>query len=173
MNETLQQRRSAALRTPTDLGEAAARDLGAALSRLLADVFALYFKTKNFHWHMSGPQFRDYHRMLDEQGDALYAATDTLAERARMLGAGTLRSVGHVSRLQRIEDNDADYVTPLDMLAELREDNQQLAAYLREAHAVAEEHGDVGTASLLEGWICEAEKRIWFLFEATRHGEHA
>jgi starvation-inducible DNA-binding protein len=133
----------------------------------------LYLKTKNFHWHVSGPHFRDYHLLLDEQADQLYAMTDPIAERARKVGGTTLRSIGHIARVQRVKDNDADYVTPLDMLAELREDNGQLAARLREAHNVCDEHGDVATASLLEVWIDETERRVWFLFEASRRGETA
>jgi starvation-inducible DNA-binding protein len=164
-------RRMAPLQTPTDLGAVATKDVSAALNRLLADVFALYLKTKNFHWHVSGPHFRDYHLLLDEQGDQLYATTDPIAERVRKLGGTTLRSIGQIGRLQRVLDNDADYVTPLDMLAELREDNQRLVTSLREAHAVCEEHGDVATASLIEVWIDEAERRVWFLYEAGRKGE--
>ena len=159
------------LDSPTDLKPEATRDISAALSALLADVFALYLKTKNFHWHMSGPHFRDYHLLLDEQADELYATTDPIAERVRKVGATTLKSIGHIRRLQRVLDNDADYVTPLDMLAELRDDNQQLAQRMRETHSVCDEHGDVATASLLENWIDEAERRVWFLFEATRRGE--
>jgi len=130
-------------------------------------------KTKNFHWHVSGPHFRDYHLMMDEQADQLYATTDPIAERARKLGGLTLHSIGHIARLQRVLDNDAEYVTPLDMLAELREDNQRLAARMRETHNVCEEYGDVATASLLEVWIDEAERRVWFLFEASRPAETA
>ena len=141
--------------------------IAAALNGVLADVFALYLKTKNFHWHMSGPHFRDYHVLLDEQADQLYAITDTIAARVRKLGGTTLRSIGHVSALQRINDNDADYVTPLDMLAELRDDNKQLTAHMREVHGLTDEHGDVATTSLLEVWIDEAERRTWFLFEAA------
>jgi len=162
---------NAALRTPAVLGSEAARDIAGALNALLADAFALYLKTKNFHWHMSGPHFRDYHLLLDEQADELYATTDPIAERVRKVGATTLKSIGHIRRLQRVLDNDADYVTPLDMLAELRDDNQQLAQRMRETHSVCDEHGDVATASLLENWIDEAERRVWFLFEATRRGE--
>ena len=158
----------AALHTPSDLGAAASRDISAALNGLLADVFALYLKTKNFHWHVSGPHFRDYHLMLDEQGDQLYAMTDPLAERVRKVGGTTLRSIGHIARQQRIKDNDAVYVTPEDMLAELREDNAALAARLREAHGVCEEHRDIAAASLIENWIDETERRCWFLFEAGR-----
>jgi starvation-inducible DNA-binding protein len=163
--------RGAALRTPAPLGNDAARDIAGALNALLADIFALYLKTKNFHWHMSGPHFRDYHLLLDEQADQLYATTDPIAERVRKVGATTLKSIGHIERLQRVLDNDADYVTPLDMLAELRDDNHQLAQRMRETHSVCDEHGDVATASFLENWIDEAERRIWFLFEATRAGE--
>ena len=161
-------RRMAPLQTPTDLGAAATKDVSAALNELLADVFALYLKTKNFHWHMSGPHFRDYHLLLDEQADQIYATADPIAERVRKLGGTTLRSIGQISRLQRVKDNDADYVTPADMLAELREDNQQLAARMRQVHNVCDEHGDVATASLLEVWIDEAERRAWFLFETGR-----
>jgi starvation-inducible DNA-binding protein len=149
----------------------AVRDLAGALTLALADVFALYIKTKNFHWHMSGPHFRDYHRMLDEQAGQIFAMTDPIAERARKVGGTTLRSFGHASRLQRIPDNDADYVTPMDMLAELREDNAQLASILKATHGLCDELGDVATASLLETWIDEAEERVWFLFETTRRGE--
>jgi starvation-inducible DNA-binding protein len=166
-------RRKAALATPTSLGSEARRDISGALNALLADFFALYLKTKNFHWHVSGPHFRDYHLLLDEHADQLYATTDPVAERVRKLGGTTLRSIGHIGRLQRVADNDADYVTPLDMLAELREDNARLADRMRETHGVCDEHGDVATASLLEVWIDEAERRAWFLFEASRPGETA
>ena len=148
-----------------------ARDIAGALKLLLADLFALYLKTKNFHWHVSGPHFRDYHLLLDEQAEQIFATTDPLAERVRKVGGTTLRSIGHIARLQRVLDNDADYVSPLDMLAELREDNLQLAARMRATHGVCDEHGDVVTASLLEVWIDEAEKRVWFLFEASRKGD--
>ena len=161
-------RRAAPLNTPTDLGSNATRDVGAALNLLLADVFALYLKTKNFHWHMSGPHFRDYHLLLDEQADQIFAMTDPIAERVRKIGGTTLRSIGQISRQQRVLDNDADYVAPLDMLAELRQDNQQLTASMREIHDLCDEHRDVATASLLEVWIDEAERRTWFLYEATR-----
>ena len=164
-------RRMAPLQTPTDLGAEASKDISAALNLLLADVFALYMKTKNFHWHVSGPHFRDYHLLLDEQADQLYATTDPIAERVRKLGGTTLRSIGQISRYQRVKDNEADYVTPLAMLAELREDNQRLAASMREVHGVCEEHEDVATASLLEVWIDEAERRVWFLYETGRRGE--
>jgi starvation-inducible DNA-binding protein len=158
------------LGTPTDLKSEATRDISAALAGLLADVFALYMKTKNFHWHMSGPHFRDYHLLLDEHGDQIFAMTDPMAERARKIGGTTLRSVGDISRKQRILDNDADYVDPKDMLAELRDDNKALTASLRAVHNVCDDHGDVATASLLEVWIDETERRTWFLFEATRGG---
>jgi starvation-inducible DNA-binding protein len=167
----LKSRRTAPLSTPTNLASDATRDLSAALTTLLADFFALYVKTKNFHWHMSGPHFRDYHLLLDEQAGQIFAATDDIAERVRKIGGTTLRSVGQIARQQRVLDNDADYVTPLDMLAELRDDNLQLAAHMRETHGLCDEHGDVATASLLENWIDEAERRVWFLFEASRHGE--
>jgi starvation-inducible DNA-binding protein len=162
--------RTATLGTPTDLSVDAVRDLSAALNALLADTFALYLKTKNFHWHISGPHFRDYHLLLDEQAAEIFATTDPIAERVRKIGGRTVHSIGEVSRLQRLLDNDADYVTPLDMLAELREDNKQLTNEMRRAHALCDEHGDVATASLLENWIDEAERRTWFLFEATRSG---
>src|ERR1700687_4515846 len=164
-------RRKAPLETPTDLKSNAVRDLSAALTTLLADTFALYVKTKNFHWHMSGPHFRDYHLLLDEQADQIFAMTDPLAERVRKVGGTTLRSTGHIARLQRVLDNDAEYVTPPDMLAELRDDNKQLAAAMREAHGVCDEHGDVASASLIEVWIDETERRTWFLFEACRRGD--
>src|SRR5690349_8698319 len=156
------------LEGPTDLGAKATRDISAALRALLADVFALYLKTKNFHWHMSGPHFRDYHLLLDEQSDQIYAMTDPIAERIRKVGGSTIRSIGHIARLQRIKDNDADYVDPHDMLAELREDNQALAPRLREVHDVVDELHDIATASLIENWIDETERRVWFLFEASR-----
>jgi len=161
----------ASLSTPTNLTSNATRDIAGALTILLADVFALYIKTKNFHWHVSGPHFRDYHLLLDEQGEQLFAVTDAIAERVRKIGGTTLRSIGEISRLQRVLDNDAVYVTPLDMLAELRDDNKQLAANMREAHSLCDEHDDVASASLLENWIDEAERRVWFLFESGRQGE--
>jgi starvation-inducible DNA-binding protein len=160
--------RTAPLETPTDLGSNAVRDLSGALNILLADIFALYMKTKNFHWHISGPHFRDYHLLLDEQAAQIFATTDDIAERVRKIGGTTLRSIGQISRSQRILDNEADYVTPSDMLAELRDDNRQLVAHLRETHDLCDEHRDVATASLLENWIDEAERRTWFLFETTR-----
>ena len=159
------------LGTPTDLKAEATRDISAALEPLLADVFALYVKTKNFHWHMSGPHFRDYHLLLDEQSDQIFAMTDPIAERARKLGGPTLKSIGDIARKKRISDNDADYVDPKDMLAELAEDNRQLVAEMRQVHNVCEEYGDVATTSLLELWIDESERRAWFLFESTRGGE--
>jgi len=167
----VKKQRTAQINTPTGLGSGAVKDISGALNILLADVFALYLKTKNFHWHMSGPHFRDYHLLLDEQADQIYSITDAIAERVRKIGATTLRSIGDISRRQRLLDNDADYVTPLDMLAELRDDNQQLIAHMRETHVVCEEHGDVASASLLENWIDEAERRAWFLFEASRKGD--
>ena len=164
-------RRGAALATPSDLGAKATKDLSGALNAILADVFAIYLKTKNFHWHMSGPHFRDYHLLLDDQGDQIYAMTDPLAERVRKVGGTTLRSIGHIARLQRVSDNDAEFVTPLDMLAELQDDNKNFAARLRQAHELCEEHRDIATASLIEGWIDETERRSWFLFEASRQGD--
>jgi starvation-inducible DNA-binding protein len=164
-------RRGAAIATPTDLGAKATKDLSGALNAILADVFAIYLKTKNFHWHMSGPHFRDYHLLLDDQGDQIYAMTDPIAERVRKVGGTTLRSIGHIARLQRVSDNDAEFVTPLDMLAELHQDNQQLAAGLRAAHDVCDEHKDIATASLIENWIDETERRAWFLFEASRNAD--
>jgi starvation-inducible DNA-binding protein len=161
-------RQRAPLATPTDLTAAATRDISGAMNALLADVFALYLKTKNFHWHMSGPHFRDYHLLLDDQGEQIFAMTDPIAERVRKLGGSTLKSIGHIARLQRVLDNDADYVEPEDMLAELREDNKTLTAAMREVHNVCDEHRDVATASLLEVWIDEAERRTWFLFEISR-----
>ena len=161
-------RQKAPLRTPTDLDAAATKDVSAAMNGLLADVFALYLKTKNFHWHMSGPHFRDYHVMLDEQADQLYAMTDPIAERIRKLGGSTLRSIGHIARTQRILDNDADYVEPSDMLAELCDDNKTVAARLREVHSVCDKHDDIASASFIEVWIDETERRTWFLFEAGR-----
>jgi starvation-inducible DNA-binding protein len=161
-------RRMAPLATQSNLGPDAVKDVSAALNLLLADVFALYVKTKNFHWHASGPHFRDYHLLLDEHADQIFAIGDPIAERVRKLGGTTVRSIGQISRMQRVLDNDADYVTPGDMLAELRDDNLQLTARLREAHNVCDEHHDVATASLLEVWIDEAERRTWFLYETTR-----
>jgi starvation-inducible DNA-binding protein len=166
-------RRNAPLATPTDLKAIATKDVSGAMNAILADVFALYMKTKNFHWHMSGPHFRDYHLLLDEQADQIFAMTDAIAERVRKLGGSTLKSIGHITRAQRVLDNDAEYVEPLDMLAELRDDNKMLAARMREAHNVCDERRDVATASLIEVWIDETERRTWFLFETTRHGDAA
>ncbi|MGH9655126.1 MAG: Dps family protein [Bryobacteraceae bacterium] len=168
--QDLKLRERAPLTTPTDLETAATRNIAGAMNAVLADVFALYLKTKNFHWHMSGPHFRDYHLLLDEQGDQLFAMTDPIAERVRKIGGETIKSLGHIVRLQRILDNDAEYVEPEDMLAELRDDNETLVARLREAHGLCDEYRDIATASLIEEWIDEAERRIWFLFETTRHG---
>ena len=161
-------RRDAPLETRTDLTASATKDITAAMNGILADVFALYVKTKNFHWHMSGPHFRDYHLLLDEHADQLFAMTDPIAERVRKIGGLTLHSIGQISRTQRILDNDAEYVEPLDMLAELADDNRSLVVRLREAHNVCDDHRDVATASLIEVWIDETERRAWFLFEATR-----
>ena len=169
----LRLKRDIPLTVPTDLTRSAVKDIAGAMNAILADVFALYLKTKNFHWHMSGPHFRDYHLLLDEHGDQLYAMTDPIAERIRKLGGLTIKSIGQISRIQRVLDNDADYVDPADMIAELAEDNQTLAARLREAHNVCDEHRDVASASLLEVWIDEAERRAWFLFEAARPAESA
>jgi starvation-inducible DNA-binding protein len=169
--ESAKNLRKAPLKTPSDLGAKATRDISGALNLLLADLYALYFKTKNFHWHVSGPHFRDYHLLLDGQADQIYAIADPVAERVRKVGGSTIRSIGHIGKLQRVLDNDADYVSPLDMLAELREDNQQLAAHMRAAHAVCDEYNDVATASMLEVWIDEAENRVWYLFEASRKGD--
>ena len=165
--QELKQRERSPLATPTDLAPEATRDVTGAMNAILADVFALYMKTKNFHWHLSGPHFRDYHLMLDEQGDQLFAMTDPIAERVRKIGGTTLTSIGHIARLQRVADNDAQYVEPEDMLAELCEDNKTLAARLREAHNVCDEHRDIATASVIETWIDETERRTWFLFEAS------
>ena len=156
------------LSTPTTLSEKAVQDISGALMLLLSDVFALYLKTKNFHWHMSGPHFRDYHLLLDDQGDQIFAMTDAIAERARKIGGVTLRSIGQIARLQRVVDNDAEYVRPIEMLAELLDDNAALTRTMREVHSLCDEAGDVATASLLENWIDESEKHIWFLFECGR-----
>jgi len=169
--QELQRRRQAPIDTPTDLKASATKDITAAMNAVLADVYALYLKTKNFHWHMSGPHFRDYHLLLDEQADQIFAMSDPIAERVRKLGGATLKSIGHIARTQRILDNDAAYVDPQDMLAELCEDNKTLAARLREVHNVVDENGDIATASLIEVWIDETERRTWFLFEASRKGD--
>ena len=163
--------RNEELGTPTDLGSDAVRDISAALKALLADVFTLYLKTKNFHWHMSGPHFRDYHLLLDEQSNQIFAMTDPIAERGRKIGGSTIHSIGEIKRIQRLPDNDESYVTPRDMLAELHGDNKQLVAEMRRAHELCDEHKDVATASLLEVWIDETERRAWFLFESTRTTE--
>jgi starvation-inducible DNA-binding protein len=166
--QVLTNRRNAPIQTPSDLTPAATREVSAVMNAILADVFALYLKTKNFHWHLSGPHFRDYHLLLDEQGDQLFAMTDPIAERVRKLGGLTVRSIGHIAKLQRVLDNDAEFVEPSNMLAELRDDNKTLAASLREAHNVCEEHRDLATASLIEVWIDETERRTWFLYESGR-----
>jgi len=165
-------RRKAPLDTPTDLESNAVRDVSAALNTLLADTFALYLKTKNFHWHVSGVHFRDFHLLFDEQASQIFAMTDDIAERVRKIGGTTLRSIGNIARLQRVEDNDAEFVTPSDMIAELREDNKDLVARMRETHDLCNEARDVATASLIENWIDETERRLWFLFEASR-SDHA
>ena len=158
----------ASLSTPTDLKPAATAKITDGLNVLLADVFSLYMKTKNFHWHMSGPHFRDYHLLLDEQADQLYEMTDPLAERVRKLGGTTVRSIGHIARLQRVHDNDAAYVGPSDMLLELCENSRELTSNLRAMHGVCDDAKDIATASMLEVWVDEAERRSWFLFEAGR-----
>ena len=168
---TLRRDRSAALSTPTDLDRNATRDITGAMNGVLADVFALYLKTKNFHWHMSGPHFRDYHLLLDEQATQIFAMTDDIAERVRKVGGQTLKSIGQIAKLKHVLDNDADYVEPSDMLAELCDDNKALASRLREAHAVCDEHDDFATTSLIENWIDETERRVWFLFESGRRGD--
>jgi starvation-inducible DNA-binding protein len=168
MSKNVKARQSANLATPTDLGANATKDITGGLAILAADVVALWMKTKNFHWHVSGPHFRDYHLLLDDQSDQIYAMIDPIAERARKLGGKALHSVGQVKKLQRVLDNDADYVTPQDMLAELREDNKQLAKNMRVLHEVCDEHNDIATASLIENWVDETEQRTWFLFEAAR-----
>jgi starvation-inducible DNA-binding protein len=161
----------AALATPTDLGSHAIYDLPQALNALLADMFALYLKTKNFHWHVTGPHFRDYHLLLDEQAEQIFATTDAIAERVRKIGGTTLRSVSHISRLQRIKDNDTDYVSARDMFAELQADSVGLVRHMRELHNQCDQYRDVATASLIEVWIDEAERRTWFLFEAGGNDE--
>lgn len=171
MSSDAKSRKTANLATPTDLGANATKELTGGLNILLADVYALYLKTKNFHWHVSGPHFRDYHLLLDDQATQIDAMTDAIAERVRKLGGTTIRSVGHIQRLQRVLDNDADYVTPHDMLAELRGDNIELNKHMRTLHDLCDEHGDVATASLIENWIDETEQRVWFLFETGRRTE--
>ena len=167
-DERLNAGRSSDVNSNADLGFDATKDLSAELNALLADMFALLIKTKNFQWHLSGPHFRDYEGMLDEHAGQVYATTDVIAKRVRKIGASTLRSISDIARRQRVPDNDADFVPPLAMLAELHGDNRQLAAYLREAHAVCEEHGDVASTNVLERWIDEAEQRAWQLFEVSR-----
>ncbi|HJP60656.1 MAG TPA: DNA starvation/stationary phase protection protein [Gemmatimonadaceae bacterium] len=167
MRRELVERQTARIRPRTDLGGEATRDITAALNGVLADVFALYVKTKNFHWHVSGPHFRDFHLLLDEQAEQIFAMSDPLAERVRKIGGLTIRSIGEISRMQRVLDNDAEYVDPIDMLAELRDDNRSLVSALREAHNVCEKYEDVASASLIEVWIDESERRAWFLFEAS------
>ena len=168
MSKNVKARQSANLATPTDLGANATRDITGGLNILAADVLALWMKTKNFHWHMSGPHFRDYHLMLDEQSDAIFATTDQLAERVRKLGGTTLRSIGQIGKLQTINDNNESYMPPREMLRELMEDNKHVAAAMRKAHKLADDHEDSGTAGLLETFIDETERRTWFLFEASR-----
>ncbi|WP_045834953.1 Dps family protein [Hyphomicrobium sp. 99] len=167
--ESAKARRKLPLDTPSHFSDNAIKDISGALNALLADFFALYIKTKNFHWHMSGPHFRDYHLLLDEQGEQIFAATDDIAERVRKIGGTTIRSIGQINSEKRILDNNADFVTPNDMLSELRDDNLQLVDEMRQVHDLCDEHGDVATTSLLENWIDESERRVWFLFEATRN----
>jgi starvation-inducible DNA-binding protein len=164
----LLERQKAPLNNRSDIAPSAVKDISGALNALLADVFALYLKTKNFHWHMSGPHFRDYHLLLDDHGDQIFAMTDDIAERVRKIGGTTIRSIGHIARLQRIQDNDADFVTAQDMLAELHEDEMALALSLKGVHTLCDDAEDVATASLIENWIDETQRRAWFLFEATR-----
>ena len=152
----------------TDISRESVRKISAGMSILLADVFALYIKTKNFHWHVSGPNFRDYHLLLDEHGDQLFAMTDDIAERIRKIGGTTVRSIGQIARITRIADNDADYVTPMDMLSELWEDNKALVLYLKNVHSLCDGAGDVASASVIENWIDEAQRRAWFLYETCR-----
>ena len=172
MSGSQETKQTTPVETQTDLGSDAVRSISAALNTLLADMFALYVKTKNFHWHMSGPNFRDFHLLLDEQAEDIYATTDVIAERVRKLGAPTLRSIGDVARRQRLSDSDSDSLIPIEMLSELRNDNLQLSAFLRETHGICEEHGDVASASFLENWIDEAEKRVWYLSEICGPGSN-
>lgn len=165
--------RKAPLATPSDLKPASTKDIAAAMNGVLADVFALYIKTKSFHWHMSGPHFRDYHLMLDDQARQLFEMTDVIAERVRKVGCSTIKSIGHIARSQRVLDNDADYVEPMDMLAELRDDNIQLTSRLRQVHNVCQASRDIASSSMIDTWIDEAERRTWFLFESTRNSAHA
>lgn len=168
--QNIKLRQQGSINTPTDLDADATKNVAAAMNEVLADVFALYMKTKNFHWHLSGPHFRDYHLMFDEQSEQLLAMTDPIAERMRKIGETTLKSIGQISRLQRLKDNEADFVEPMDMLIELCEDNKALTTHLREAYSVCEEHEDIATSSLIEVWIDETEKRTWYLYEASRQG---
>jgi starvation-inducible DNA-binding protein len=167
-SDTQSERENGALQTPTDLSREGVEQISSALRQLLADVFALYVKTKNFHWHMSGRHFRDYHLLLDEHAEQIFAMTDDIAERARKIGGTTLHSISEISRHQRIKDNNAGFVTPKDMLAELSADNQLMTRSLRSTHEICDRHDDVATASLIENWIDETERRIWFLFETLR-----
>jgi starvation-inducible DNA-binding protein len=161
-------RQKAPLNTPSDIAPKAVKDISGGLNALLADVFSLYLKTKNFHWHMSGPHFRDYHLLLDDHGDQIFAMTDDIAERVRKIGGTTIRSIGHIARLARVLDNDAEFVTPPDMLSELHEDEKALVLRMRAIHELCDDAGDVATASLIENWIDESQRRSWFLFETTR-----
>jgi starvation-inducible DNA-binding protein len=163
------ERQKSPLATPSDIDKQAVQEISGALNALLADLFSLYLKTKNFHWHMSGPHFRDYHLLLDDHGDQIFAITDEVAERVRKLGGTTIRSIGQIAKLQRISDNDADYVTPKDMLSELHEDEKALTLSMRAVHALCDAAGDVATASLLENYIDQSQRRSWFLFEITRN----
>jgi starvation-inducible DNA-binding protein len=169
MEHELKERRLAAHSQHTDIAPESVKEISAALTVLLADVFALYVKTKNFHWHMSGPHFRDYHLLLDDQGDQLFAMTDDIAERVRKIGGTTLRSIGHIARIKRVSDNDADYVTPEDMLSELWEDNKSLVLSMKSLHILCDDAGDVATTSVLENWTDEAQRRSWFLYEMSRN----
>jgi starvation-inducible DNA-binding protein len=171
MSQSTKSQATGPLGTPTDLSAQGTKEISGAMNAILADVYALYVKTKNFHWHLSGPHFRDYHLLFDEQADQIFAMSDPIAERVRKVGGSTLHSIGHIARLKRVSDNDAEYVEPSDMLAELREDNKALAARLREAHNVCDEYRDIATASLIEVWIDETERRTWFLYEAGRRGD--
>ena len=170
---TLERQPAARLDTPTDLSDAAVREISAALNAFVADAFALYLKTKNFHWHISGPHFRDYHLLFDEQAEQIFATTDELAERVRKVGGTTLRSIGDISKHQSIKDNDATFVAPNDMLRELTADNKAMAAAMRKAHEVADKHEDAATAGLLETFIDATERRTWFLFEASRGADRS
>jgi starvation-inducible DNA-binding protein len=161
-------RQKAPLTTPSDIAPESVKDISGALNALLADVFVLYLKTKNFHWHMSGPHFRDYHLLLDDHADQIFAMTDDVAERVRKIGGTTIRSIGQICRIQRLADNDADFVTPADMLSELHEDEKRLVQILRAIHTLCDEAEDLGTASLVENWIDQSQRRSWFLFESTR-----